>query len=63
MCTGFSWEKLKVKDHLKHQGVDGRISSKWTLGRLVGGGGGGGGFRRAQDGVRWHANVNEVFKI
>jgi hypothetical protein len=24
------------KDHLKDQGVDGRMGSKWTLGRLVG---------------------------
>jgi hypothetical protein len=26
------------KDHFKDQGVDGRMGSKWTLGRLVGGG-------------------------
>jgi hypothetical protein len=25
----------KGKDHLKDQGVDGRMGSKWTLGRLV----------------------------
>jgi hypothetical protein len=25
------------KDHLKDQGVDGRMGSKWTLGRLAGG--------------------------
>jgi hypothetical protein len=25
------------KDHLKDQGVDVRMGSKWTLGRLVGG--------------------------
>jgi hypothetical protein len=25
------------KDHLKDQGVDGRMGSKWTLGTLVGG--------------------------
>jgi hypothetical protein len=38
MCTGFWWESPKEKDNLKHQGVDGRMGSKWTLGRLVGGG-------------------------
>jgi hypothetical protein len=33
------------KDNLKDQGVDGRMGSKWTLGRLaVGGGGGWSGF-------------------
>jgi hypothetical protein len=36
-CTGFSCESPKEKDHLKDQGVDGRMGSKWTLGRLVGG--------------------------
>jgi hypothetical protein len=29
--------KLKEKDHLKDQGIDGWIGSKWTVGRLVGG--------------------------
>jgi hypothetical protein len=38
-CTGFWRESLKEEDHLKDQGVDGRMGSKWTLGRLVGGGG------------------------
>jgi hypothetical protein len=28
----------KGKGHLEDQGVDGRMGSKWTLGRLVGGG-------------------------
>jgi hypothetical protein len=37
MCTGFWWESPKEKDHLEGQGVDGRMGSKWTLGRLVGG--------------------------
>jgi hypothetical protein len=34
-CTGVWWESIKDKDHLKEQGVDERIGSKWTLGRLV----------------------------
>jgi hypothetical protein len=29
--------KSERKDHLKDQGVDGRMGSKWTLRRLVGG--------------------------
>jgi hypothetical protein len=29
--------KPEEKDHLKDHGVDGRMGSKWTLGRLVGG--------------------------
>jgi hypothetical protein len=37
MCAGFWWESSKEKDHLKDKGVDGRMGSKWTLGRLVGG--------------------------
>jgi hypothetical protein len=30
--------KFEGKNHLKDQGVDGRMGSKWTLERLVGGG-------------------------
>jgi hypothetical protein len=29
------WENPKKKDHLEYQGVDGRMGSKWTLGRLA----------------------------
>jgi hypothetical protein len=36
-CTRFWWESLKEKDDLKDKGIDGRMGSKWTLGRLVGG--------------------------
>jgi hypothetical protein len=39
VCKGFWWESPKEKDHLKDQSVDGRMGSKWTLGKLVGGGG------------------------
>jgi hypothetical protein len=36
-CTGFWWESSNEKDHLKDHGIDGRMGSRWTLGRLVGG--------------------------
>jgi hypothetical protein len=32
--------KPEGKKHLKDQGIDGRVGSKWTLGRMVGGRGG-----------------------
>jgi hypothetical protein len=35
MCTGFSWESYKERDHLKDKGVDGRMGSEWILGRLA----------------------------
>jgi hypothetical protein len=34
-CRGLWWESPKEKDHLKDQGVDGRMGSKWTLGRVA----------------------------
>jgi hypothetical protein len=30
-CTGFWWESLKEKAHLKDQGVDGRMALKTDL--------------------------------
>jgi hypothetical protein len=36
-CRRFWWKSPKEKDHVKDQGVDGRMGSKWTLGRLAGG--------------------------
>jgi hypothetical protein len=33
----FWWETRKERDHLKDQGIDDRMGSKWTLGRLFGG--------------------------
>jgi hypothetical protein len=36
-CTWFWWESPKGKGHLKDQGVDGTMETKWTFGRLVAG--------------------------
>jgi hypothetical protein len=36
-CKGFWWVSPKEKDHLKDQGIDGTMDSKWTLRGLVGG--------------------------
>jgi hypothetical protein len=62
-CTGFWWESLKEKVHLKDQGVDGRMGSKWTLERLAGGGGGVEWIHLAQDRDRWRAVVNAVMNL
>jgi hypothetical protein len=31
------WESQKERDHLKDQGIDGRMGSEWILGRSAGG--------------------------
>jgi hypothetical protein len=36
-CAGFLRDSPKEKDHLKDQGVDGRMGLEWDLGRLAGG--------------------------
>jgi hypothetical protein len=59
-CTGFWWESLKEKDHLEDQGVDGKMGSKCTLGRLVGGVEW---THPAQDRDRWLAVVNAVMNL
>jgi hypothetical protein len=61
MYTGVWWESLKEKDHLKDQDVDGRMGSKWTLGRLVGGGVEW--IHLAQDRDNWWALVNAVVNL
>jgi hypothetical protein len=61
--TGFWWESPKEKDHLKHQGIDGRMGSKWTLERLLGGGGGLEWIHLAQDRDCWQALVNAVMNL
>jgi hypothetical protein len=35
--TRFWWESLKGRNHSEDKGVDGRMGSKWILGRLAGG--------------------------
>jgi hypothetical protein len=60
-CTGFWWESLKEIHHLEDQGVDGRMGSKWTLGRLVGGGVEW--IHLARDRDRWRAVVNAVMNL
>jgi hypothetical protein len=57
--TGFWWESPKESDHLKDQGVDGRMGLECILGRL-GGGGGVEWIQLAQDTDRWRAVVNAV---
>jgi hypothetical protein len=52
--------KLEGKGHLKDQGVDGRMGSKWTLGRLVGGVEW---IHLAHDRDRWRAVVNAVMNL
>jgi hypothetical protein len=51
--------KARQKDHLKDQGIDGRMGSKWTLGRLTGGEW----IHRAQDRGRWRAFMNAVMNL
>jgi hypothetical protein len=52
--------KPKEKGHLKDQGIDGRMGSKWTVGRLVGGVEW---IHLAQDRDRRWAVVNGVMKL
>jgi hypothetical protein len=49
------------RDHLEDQGVDGRMGSKWTLGRLDAGGVEW--IHLAQDSDRWRAVVNAVMNL
>jgi hypothetical protein len=58
--TGLWWESPNGKDYLKDQGVDGRMGSKWTLERLVGGVKW---IHLAQDRDRWRAVVNAVMNL
>jgi hypothetical protein len=51
--------KPEAKGHLEDQGVDVRMGSKWTLGRLVGGVW----IYLAEDRNRWRAVVNAVMNL
>jgi hypothetical protein len=53
--------KPEGKNHLKDQGVDGRMGSKWTLRILVGGGVEW--IHLAQDRDRWRAVVSAVMNL
>jgi hypothetical protein len=59
-CTEFWWESPKGKDHLKDKGVDGRMGSKWILGRLEGVVEW---LHLAQDRDHWRALVNAVMNL
>jgi hypothetical protein len=59
-CTVFWWESLREKAHSEDQGVDGRMGSKRTFGRLVGGGVW---IHLAQDRDHWRAVVNAVMNL
>jgi hypothetical protein len=58
---GFGLESLGERDHLKDQGVDGRMGSKGTLGRLAGGCMEW--IHLAQDRDCWQALVNVVMNL
>jgi hypothetical protein len=62
MYRGFWWESSKEKNHMEDQGVDGKMESKWILGRLVGGGGVEW-IHLAQGRDRWRAVVNAMMNL
>jgi hypothetical protein len=53
--------KPEGKDHLKDQGIDGSMGSKWTSGRLAGGGVEW--IHLAEDRDRWWAVMNAVVNL
>jgi hypothetical protein len=58
--TGFWWENLREEDHLKDQGIDGRIILKCILENMNGGTEW---IDLAQDRCRWRALVNAVMNL
>jgi hypothetical protein len=61
LCTAFSWESQKERDHWEDRGIDGRMGSEWILGRLAWGGVNW--IRLAQDRDRWRAVVSTVMNL
>jgi hypothetical protein len=58
-CAASWFESPRERDHLEDGGVDGKMESKWTLGRLIG-------VQRiclAQERDQWQAVVNAVMNL
>jgi hypothetical protein len=53
-CAGFWWESFKERDHLKDQGIDGRMGSEWEVVEWI---------QLPQDRCRWWAVVNAVMNL
>jgi hypothetical protein len=61
-CTRFWWESPQEGDHLKDQGIDGRMGLEGILGTLAGGGGLDW-IRLTQDRDQWQSVVNVVMNF
>jgi hypothetical protein len=60
LLKGFDGESPKEKSHLEDEGVDGRMGSKWILGRFFWGVEW---IHLAQDRDRWRAVVNAAMNL
>jgi hypothetical protein len=61
VCTGFWFGRRKRRDHWEDLGVGGRVTLRWTLGRL--GSMGANWIRLVRDWIRWRAFVNTVVNL